>query len=114
MSGKFDMKLVIDSVTTPLLYAMLSAEDSPRRRAAMLRSMAEEALRARRDFSSALEKPIARAVTMAQPLDDLPSTTTENEVRPELAQPRSTRATNEPVAFEGDDIAEQLVQYLDF
>jgi hypothetical protein len=45
MSEKFDMKLVIDEVTTPLLHARLSAARSPRERAALLRSLAESALR---------------------------------------------------------------------
>ena len=45
MSEKFDMKLVIDVVTTPLLHARLSAARSARERAALLRSLAESALR---------------------------------------------------------------------
>lgn len=45
MSGKFDMKLVIDAVTTPLLHARLSQASSYRERAALLRSLAEAALR---------------------------------------------------------------------
>lgn len=45
MSDKFDMKLVIDEVTTPLLHARLSAATSYRERAALLRSLAESALR---------------------------------------------------------------------
>ena len=45
MSDKFDMKLVIDAVTTPLLHARLSQANSYRERAALLRSLAEAALR---------------------------------------------------------------------
>jgi len=45
MSEKFDMKLVIDAVTTPLLYDKLSQAGSARVRAALLRSLAEAALR---------------------------------------------------------------------
>ncbi|APA90421.1 hypothetical protein BJG93_33060 (plasmid) [Paraburkholderia sprentiae WSM5005] len=45
MSEKFDMKLVIDAVTTPLLHARLSRTSSYRERAALLRSLAEAALR---------------------------------------------------------------------
>jgi hypothetical protein len=45
MSEKFDMKLVIDTVTTPLLHARLSAAGSYRERASLLRSLAESALR---------------------------------------------------------------------
>lgn len=45
MSEKFDMKLVIDPVTTPLLHARLAKAASPRERAALLRSLAESALR---------------------------------------------------------------------
>lgn len=45
MSEKFDMKLVIDAVTTPLLHARLSQASSYRERAALLRSLAESALR---------------------------------------------------------------------
>jgi hypothetical protein len=44
MSEKFKMKLVIDEVTTPLLYARLSAVDSRRKRATILRLLAESAL----------------------------------------------------------------------
>ncbi|WP_152530629.1 hypothetical protein [Paraburkholderia dilworthii] len=39
------MKLVIDAVTTPLLHARLSEASSYRERAAILRSLAEAALR---------------------------------------------------------------------
>ncbi|TCG00966.1 hypothetical protein BZM26_09350 [Paraburkholderia strydomiana] len=45
MSDKLQMKVVIDEVTTPLLYARLSAASSPRERAALLRSIAEAGLR---------------------------------------------------------------------
>jgi len=45
MSDKFDMKLVIDAVTTPLLHARLTQSNSYRERAALLRSLAESALR---------------------------------------------------------------------
>ncbi|MGF6267363.1 hypothetical protein OKW49_008357 [Paraburkholderia youngii] len=45
MSEKFDMKLVIDAVSTPLLHARLSQASSYRERAALLRSLAESALR---------------------------------------------------------------------
>ncbi|SIT48764.1 conserved hypothetical protein [Paraburkholderia ribeironis] len=45
MSEKFDMKVVIDSVTTPLLHARLSEAKSYRERAAVLRQLAEAALR---------------------------------------------------------------------
>jgi hypothetical protein len=45
MSDKFDMKLVIDAVTTPLLHARLCQANSYRQRAALLRSLAEAALR---------------------------------------------------------------------
>ncbi|CAG4914110.1 hypothetical protein [Paraburkholderia gardini] len=50
MSDKFDMKLVIDSVTTPLLHARLTAAGSARERAALLRSLAESTLRASEDY----------------------------------------------------------------
>lgn len=45
MSGKFDMKVVIDPVTTPLLHARLAESTSYRERAAVLRHLAETALR---------------------------------------------------------------------
>ncbi|CAN7794656.1 hypothetical protein SB861_29240 [Paraburkholderia sp. SIMBA_049] len=45
MSNKFDMKVVIDPVTTPLLHARLGQAASYRERAALLRSLAEAALR---------------------------------------------------------------------
>jgi hypothetical protein len=45
MSDKFDMKVVIDTVTTPLLHSKLSSARSYRERAAILRSLAESALR---------------------------------------------------------------------
>ncbi len=45
MNNKFDMKLVIDAVTTPLLHEKLSQAGSARVRAALLRSLAEAALR---------------------------------------------------------------------
>jgi len=54
MSEKFDMKVVIDPVTTPLLHARLRAARSYRERAAILRSLAESALR---DIPAAL--PVA-------------------------------------------------------
>ncbi|RKT98961.1 hypothetical protein C7H84_34150 [Burkholderia sp. Nafp2/4-1b] len=45
MSAKFPMKLVIDDVTCPFLFARLSAVESPRARAALLRTLAEAACR---------------------------------------------------------------------
>jgi hypothetical protein len=53
MSVKFDMKLVIDPVTTPLLHAQLSAAGSARERAALLRALAESALRSAGDYRTA-------------------------------------------------------------
>jgi hypothetical protein len=45
MSEKFDMKLVINEMTTPLLHTRLRAARSAQERAVLLRSLAESALR---------------------------------------------------------------------
>ncbi|PRE01317.1 hypothetical protein C6P91_24130 [Burkholderia multivorans] len=49
------MKVVIDDVTCPLLFARLSAVESPRARAALLRTLAEAACR-----GTVVEPPAAR------------------------------------------------------
>jgi hypothetical protein len=67
MSEKFDMKLVIDAVTTPLLHERLGKAASYRERAALLRSLAEAALRG--DQAT----PIAKAAVEAHaaPTDEM-------------------------------------------
>ena len=67
MIEKFDMKLVIDAVTTPLLHERLGKAASYRERAALLRSLAEAALRG--DHAT----PIAKAAVDAHaaPTDEM-------------------------------------------
>lgn len=66
MSEKFDMKLVIDAVTTPLLHEKLCQASSFRERAALLRSLAEAALRG----SHVSAEPVRQVATRD---DDLPA-----------------------------------------
>src|ERR1700754_137622 len=65
MSDKFDMKLVIEAVNTPLLHARLSQSTSYRERAALLRSLAEAALRGHHVTSEPERQIAARHVETA-------------------------------------------------
>ncbi|RKT10631.1 hypothetical protein B0G69_8064 [Paraburkholderia sp. RAU2J] len=96
MNGKFDMKLVIDAVTTPLLHARLTQASSFRERAALLRSLAEAALRA--EVSTTLRGEILSASRVAAP-DLVPVPDGERLQRPVERPPT-----------EGRGGADQLVQ----
>jgi hypothetical protein len=90
MSDKFDMKLVIDAVTTPLLHARLSQANSYRQRAALLRSLAEAALRGSPGACGPEQQMTARDVaappresTVGQPTPgNLPAPTISVELAP--------------------------------
>jgi hypothetical protein len=115
MSDKFDMKLVIDAVTTPLLHARLSQTSSFRDRAALLRSLAEAALRGdagtfnRVEESSPLHvEPVDRAALpgrrprqLLEPLAPPPTS------RGEIVDSTSTRLIVDDPSGAGHD-AEQL------
>jgi len=77
MSGKFDMKVVIDPVTTPLLHARLTESTSYRERAAVLRHLAEAALRGApvHTTTGAVDTAAtASRAAMSSPYAPLPST----------------------------------------
>ncbi|CAE6849648.1 hypothetical protein R75461_07410 [Paraburkholderia nemoris] len=85
MSEKFDMKVVIDPVTTPLLHARLAQAKSYRERAAVLRHLAEAALRGvPAQTASSIVETAATASTaastpaMSSPYTTLPLTASRN------------------------------------
>lgn len=78
MSDKFDMKLVIDPVTTPLLHARLSQAGSARVRAALLRSLAEAALRGN-DGSASVTPVKARDVDLSAGSRSVTTTTMRSQ-----------------------------------
>ncbi|MDQ7979974.1 hypothetical protein QYH69_22285 [Paraburkholderia sp. SARCC-3016] len=84
MSEKFDLKLVIDAVTTPLLHARLCQSTSYRERAALLRSLAEAALRGSHVTSEPERQIAVRHVETA-------ATAERNYQPPAAAPPLATR-----------------------
>ncbi|MGF6851148.1 hypothetical protein [Paraburkholderia sp. CI3] len=116
MNEKFRMKLVIDEVTTPALYARLSAAGSARQRATILRLLAESALR-----GAAMPElqPMAMPGFSGEPAASLPSSTpppTGSSI--EVSQPVSQRTEhpgNEGVsgaAHDVEGIADQFAAFL--
>jgi hypothetical protein len=111
MSDKFDMKLVIDAVTTPLLHARLGKTASYRERAALLRSLAESALRgdqAASITSATVESHAARPGEMLTPhitaiANGLRSDATADVQAAPLGYTAPLKA-NEAQAFEGHDV----------
>lgn len=120
MSEKFDMKLVIDPVTTPLLHARLSAAGSARERAALLRSLAESALRLTDNYRNA-DPRMTRApyVDTSWRLDN-PSAEGRHISRPPLRAvsknpvvPERITSSNDDgiVAHDSDDIGDQFAAF---
>jgi hypothetical protein len=104
MSNKFDMKVVIDPVTTPLLHARLFQAASYRERAALLRSLAETALRG--DGSGTRSESVT-ALTGGLPM----SRTTAHEPARQLdvapGAEREAAATREGTPASNDEDAAQ-------
>jgi hypothetical protein len=119
MSDTFSMKLVIDEVTTPLLHAELAAVFSPRKRAAMLRSLAESALRNAAGLSTAVpvatrgEPGSAHEWATAHPSAIATATPLETEATSAATPERNSSRSNErqDFDFDPDAIAEQLADY---
>jgi hypothetical protein len=113
MSEKFDMKVVIDEVTTPLLHARLSAARSYRERAALLRSLAESALRGTPAALPAYPEPAVAShpETAAQHFTGA----TETRIEPVTA-PLTSMQSPEPFAGsnEGHDVAALVDQFASF
>jgi hypothetical protein len=117
MSDKFDMKLVIDPVTTPLLHARLSQSTSYRERAALLRSLAEAALRGRYvttesehqfevrhiETAAAPERNLIQPPVYGQPA---PGTRVAMGSNFDEAQIRSVNENNGPESHDADQIAD--------
>ncbi|MEX3815833.1 hypothetical protein AB3X96_37300 [Paraburkholderia sp. BR13439] len=117
MSEKFDMKLVIDAVTTPLLHARLRQASSYRERAALLRSLAEAALRENcvtLDFERQVAvravypaAVIARNVIAPEAVDQRAAATrVATEAVIEEDELRSINGTDEPGGHDVDQIAD--------
>jgi hypothetical protein len=116
MSEKFDMKLVIDAVTTPLLHARLSQSTSYRERAALLRSLAEAALRGRHVTSEPERQIAARhAETSATagrnyqpPAAAQPSPATRDVIESNVEEDRihSINEDDRPGSHDADQIAD--------
>lgn len=107
MSDKFDMKLVIDAVTTPLLYEKLSQAGSARVRAALLRSLAEAALRAP---AIAATPQQADAGTTARTQPETPTRIDEPEV-PRASNITLVNASDERSAHDVDQLADAFGSY---
>lgn len=119
MSDKFDMKVVIDPVTTPLLHARLGQAASYRERAALLRSLAEAALRgdgngARSEsataFSASLPTPTSMAHEMTRKLEASPPF----EREPAATKDGATAINEEDAvqAFDVDQIGEAFGSFV--
>jgi hypothetical protein len=112
---KFPMKLVIDAVSTPLLYAKLSKARSPRERAALLRSIAEAALRLQQGgvpMSPALPHGDAPGEPGTQPARRTERAAADPDSH---VAPGVTAASNESesdASFNSADIADQLAAFL--
>ncbi|HDR9060608.1 TPA: hypothetical protein QDB03_002215 [Burkholderia vietnamiensis] len=114
MSEKFAMKVVIDDVTCPLLHARLSLITAPRERAALLRAIAEAALRGEASGATkgrTLDVP-------ARQWDDLPATpppvTESTRHRPTQHTADDTFAvvdTSQAIGIDAEAIAEGLGAY---
>ncbi|MGF6812755.1 hypothetical protein OKW30_007972 [Paraburkholderia sp. Clong3] len=117
MNEKFRMKLVIDEVTTPALYARLSAASSARQRATILRLLAESALQGAGVSDS---RPVAMPEASDTPGSRLPSASTPapTESLSDVKQPvgyRAEQPVNGATAEEShdvEDIADQFAAFL--
>jgi hypothetical protein len=101
MSEKFDMKVVIDPVTTPLLHTRLGQASSYRERAALLRSLAEAALRGdgngtHPEFRTAIPASVPTPASMAHQL------ARELEASPPLEREPATTSVGAPAINEDD------------
>jgi len=118
MSEKFDMKVVIDEVTTPLLHARLSTARSYRERAALLRSLAESALRGTPAAEPAYQAPAVAShpETAAQHFTGATETRTEPVTAPLTSTPLTSMPSPEPFAGgnEGHDVAALVDQFASF
>lgn len=118
MSDKFDMKLVIDAVTTPLLHARLSQAGSARVRAALLRSLAEAALRGSDESASV---PQVRDVDLnagshsatKATMRSQPALAIRVEQEPASAAPEthSVNENGDPSAHDVDQLADAFGSY---
>jgi hypothetical protein len=116
MNGKFDMKLVIDAVTTPLLHARLSEASSFRERAALLRSLAEAAMRESVASMGKSTYPVATSAAMssrdgipAEPQrqrDTRPSVETGTALSSESTPPSVPDESSEAHAYDVQGIGE--------
>jgi Tfp pilus assembly protein PilX len=116
MNGKFDMKLVIDAVTTPLLHARLSEASSYRERAAILRSLAEAALRESAGSIGKATYPAASSAAVssrdgipAEPQrqrDTRPSVETDTALSSDSVPPLVPDESGEAQAYDVQGIAE--------
>jgi hypothetical protein len=104
MSQKFDMKLVIDEVTTPLLHTRLSQANSYRERAALLRSLAESALRGDHALAS-----VYPAATAAARLGDRAATSPQGLSSIQDSRPSDVTAVhqNAPIDYSGHQEANE-------
>ncbi|MEX3969867.1 hypothetical protein [Paraburkholderia caribensis] len=113
MSDKFDMKLVIDAVSTPLLYEKLSQAGSARVRAALLRSLAEAALRgdgngARSESATAFLASLPTPTSVAHELTSKPEASPPLEREPAATEAGAASINEEDAgqAFDVDQIGE--------
>ena len=113
MSEKFAVKVVIDEVTTPLLHARLSTARSYRKRAALLRSLAESALRGTPAAQHAYREPAAAS----HPETAVQHFTGATETRSEpVTAPLTSTLSPEPFAggSEGHDVAALGAEFASF
>ncbi|BCF95152.1 hypothetical protein [Paraburkholderia largidicola] len=105
MNDKFDMKLVIDAVTTPLLYEKLSQAGSARVRAALLRSLAEAALRGAAVVATAQQADAGTIYPAARDnrLAASPTSRSQPETPTRIDEPEAPRINNIALVNESDE-----------
>jgi hypothetical protein len=105
MTGALEIKITISEVATPTLYDALVAVSNPRRRAALLKRLAEDALRG--------SEPGSLAALTRTPISADVSATSEAAPRPApdktlVASPKIAPVGGEPPDFDYAFLAENL------
>ncbi|MGG2041485.1 MULTISPECIES: hypothetical protein [unclassified Burkholderia] len=107
MSDKIEMTITINELVSPLLFERLSSCASARRRAAVLKALAESALRAELIGQVAPVPPPLAAVTSPTPRQEVPVRPVSTPENDELRVLRVGDGTNDRTSFD-DALHDQL------
>ncbi|VXC82549.1 conserved hypothetical protein [Burkholderia sp. 8Y] len=112
MTGTIEIKLTVSEVVTPALFAALMAVSNPRQRAALLKRLADEALRSSGTAGLVYTAEPRRTVVQQADVADIGATPAETQAKPASVEERKPQKPVESAEQPSETTDDEHLNYL--